>query len=404
MSNDQLNVIPTTAGSALITGALKGGNTINLSHFQLGSSAEEVRAGQTALNAPETEKLPITSINDVVNTEGEIDTGVIEVQCNIPPDVGGFSIYECGIYTDAGVLFAVFNLTLGHKPLASQGQTVDLELKVRINVGTVETVNMVVDPNLIIATQEWVNNNSIPAKHIEDTDNPHETHLEAVIKQTIGNKGDPSQVLGQYIDITQTGAVKAQSVYYVDQINGDDGNDGLSAEYPLASINHAVWSGRNSFKIKVYLLENYTIDRVIGSSSSKIVIAGYESVKTIQSGGVSTTLWNDAKVAAGFRDIPDLSFSNLNVQIPKQNLVNDLSAQRAFIVLGKAINLQFSYSSITGDGAENGNSLLWCPNLISWWNYKSTVQNAAGKLVYGETAGTPCDSVRRLFANGFSSL
>ncbi len=52
------------------------------------------------------------------------------IETHLPPETGGFTIREFGIYTDTGVLFAVGNYPETYKPMLDEGTAVDLVVRV----------------------------------------------------------------------------------------------------------------------------------------------------------------------------------------------------------------------------------------------------------------------------------
>lgn len=168
MSTNNFHVLLTNAGGALQTNAWQGGDKINLTHFQIGSDATEVTATQIEVSKPVTEKTPISELK-----QKEDDAGVLEMTCIIPPEVGGFMMNSIGLFTDSGILFAVASLPSDYKPVATEGGSKETVITLYMALGSTETVNLNIDPYKVIATQDWVNNSSIPAKHMADFNNPH---------------------------------------------------------------------------------------------------------------------------------------------------------------------------------------------------------------------------------------
>lgn len=81
----------------------------------------------------------------------------------IPASIGGFVIRECGIFDDAGGLFAVANIPDAYKPVDSEGAYADTVLRLQFMVSNADVVTLLVDPNVAVATHTWIINNITPA-------------------------------------------------------------------------------------------------------------------------------------------------------------------------------------------------------------------------------------------------
>ena len=77
----------------------------------------------------------------------------------IPASVGGFSLREVGIFDDAGSLFVVGNLPDTYKPSSSEGAFSDTVVRVDFIVSNAQTIELIADPNVVVVTQQWIQNN-----------------------------------------------------------------------------------------------------------------------------------------------------------------------------------------------------------------------------------------------------
>lgn len=84
----------------------------------------------------------------------------------IPAATGGFTIREVGLKTSDGDLFAVGNTPQVYKPSASEGSFSDTTVRIYFKVSNAGTVQVVVDPNVAVATRQWVVNYVSPANII----------------------------------------------------------------------------------------------------------------------------------------------------------------------------------------------------------------------------------------------
>ncbi|NFO10917.1 phage tail protein [Clostridium botulinum] len=78
------------------------------------------------------------------------------VETVIPSDVGGFFIREAGIYDNEDNLIAISKLAETYKPLASEGSSKDLIIRVILEVSNAENVTLKIDPTVILATKKDV--------------------------------------------------------------------------------------------------------------------------------------------------------------------------------------------------------------------------------------------------------
>lgn len=76
----------------------------------------------------------------------------------IPSSVGGFTMRELGIFDADGSLFAVGNLPETYKPTDGDGSYSDTVIRVEFLVSNADILTVVVDPNVIVATRQWVTN------------------------------------------------------------------------------------------------------------------------------------------------------------------------------------------------------------------------------------------------------
>jgi phage-related tail fiber protein len=148
--------IHTALGLAAISAAVAAGTAINLTHMGVGDGngmAVELSEGQTAL-VRETYR---GAVNRVYQSPEH--GGAFVAEFVVPASAGGFTMRELGIYTADGSLFAVGNLPDTYKPAAGSGAFSDAVLRMVFRVSNAEIVTWVVDPNVAVATQQWVTNN-----------------------------------------------------------------------------------------------------------------------------------------------------------------------------------------------------------------------------------------------------
>lgn len=74
----------------------------------------------------------------------------------IPTTVGGWSIYEVGVFDDQSQLVAVANFPATYKPELAEGSGRDLIVRIVIQVSNASVVTLKIDPAITLASQAWV--------------------------------------------------------------------------------------------------------------------------------------------------------------------------------------------------------------------------------------------------------
>ncbi|MGP5210829.1 phage tail-collar fiber domain-containing protein [Psychrobacter alimentarius] len=87
-------------------------------------------------------------------------SGQYEITCIVPQDQGGWAIREIGLIDSAGDLIWVGQVPEVQKPVSSSTAAVDYRIKAVISIDN-PNVNLVIDANVVTATQAWVANNFV---------------------------------------------------------------------------------------------------------------------------------------------------------------------------------------------------------------------------------------------------
>ncbi|MGX8873651.1 phage tail protein, partial [Escherichia coli] len=75
----------------------------------------------------------------------------------IPENEGGYWIREIGLFDDEGSLVAVGNCPETYKPQLQEGSGRTQTIRMILTVSHTESVELKVDPSVILATREFVN-------------------------------------------------------------------------------------------------------------------------------------------------------------------------------------------------------------------------------------------------------
>ncbi|MBS7518647.1 phage tail protein [Serratia ureilytica] len=129
----------TAAGERKIAEAIANGTRLNITHMT-------VTDGETEMYRAE------------VNTLSVVEDGVLFVEMVIPENVGGFWIHGTAIYDDTGERIADGSLPATYKPMLEEGSGRISTVRMLLRVNSTEAVTLKVDPSVVLATVEYVNN------------------------------------------------------------------------------------------------------------------------------------------------------------------------------------------------------------------------------------------------------
>ncbi|MBN5434819.1 phage tail protein [Serratia marcescens] len=129
----------TAAGERKIAEALANGTRLNITHMT-------VTDGETEMYRAE------------VNTLSVVEDGVLFVEMVIPENIGGFWIHGTAIYDDTGERIADGSLPATYKPMLEEGSGRISTVRMLLRVSSTEAVTLKVDPSVVLATVEYVNN------------------------------------------------------------------------------------------------------------------------------------------------------------------------------------------------------------------------------------------------------
>ncbi|WP_155026615.1 phage tail protein [Enterobacter bugandensis] len=172
----------TNVGAAKLANATALGEQVEITQMAVGDgngSLPTPNPAQTAL-VHELRRAPLNTLTiDPVNTNQIIAEQVI------PEDVGGWWIREIGLYDSDGDMIAIANCAETYKPLLQEGSGRVQVIRVILIVSSTQAVTLKIDPSVVLATRQYVDDQIIQVKayvdqqlaaHIAASD-PHQQYL-----------------------------------------------------------------------------------------------------------------------------------------------------------------------------------------------------------------------------------
>ena len=99
------------------------------------------------------------------------------VESVIPSDIGGFTIREMGLFDDKGGMIAVCNTPDTQKVKVSDGVVHELNLSMELALTNTDSVQLVVDPNVVVATKKDLEQVAAKAEAAKTAADKHEEKL-----------------------------------------------------------------------------------------------------------------------------------------------------------------------------------------------------------------------------------
>lgn len=143
----------TTVGAAKLANATALGTTVEISEMAVGDGGGEAvvpNQSQTAL-VNEIRRKPLNSI-----TIDPDNPNWIVCEQVLPPDEGGWTIREVGLFDADGNLIAVGNFPETYKPLLSEGSGRTQTIRIVLEVSSADSVELKIDPSVVLATRDYV--------------------------------------------------------------------------------------------------------------------------------------------------------------------------------------------------------------------------------------------------------
>lgn len=147
--------IHTSVGLELMTQAEATGTQIRLTHVAVGDGNGNPVTPDEGMTALVRERYR-TTVNRV--WQDPVIANKFSAEMIIPSSEGGFTLREVGVFDSNGNLFVVGNLPDTYKPTGDDGAYSDTVIRVDFMVTNASIVELIIDPNVIIATHQWVLN------------------------------------------------------------------------------------------------------------------------------------------------------------------------------------------------------------------------------------------------------
>lgn len=147
--------ILTKLGAELLANATSLGIPLKLTSMAVGDGNGSVPnpiATQTAL-IHEVRRAAINSLSIDKNNHNQIIAEQV-----IPENEGGWFIHEIGLFDDKGNLIAIGNCPPTYKPKLAEGSGRTQVIRMIIIIDNVDSVALKIDPSVVLATREYVDN------------------------------------------------------------------------------------------------------------------------------------------------------------------------------------------------------------------------------------------------------
>lgn len=155
--------VVTDAGTRKMLEALNTEKKINVTEFSVGDGAGKYYTPTTEMTALKNEVW--RGAVNACYASGQSENLLI-AETVIPADIGGFTIREMGLFDDEGTLIAVCNTPDTQKARVSDGVVHELELSMEILISNTDSVQPVVDPNVVTATKKELEELQISIKQL----------------------------------------------------------------------------------------------------------------------------------------------------------------------------------------------------------------------------------------------
>lgn len=155
MADEQFYTILTNVGKAKVANAALLNNNVTLKTLKVGD-------GNGAYYNPTEDQKELRNVVYTCNV-GSVSVDKdnpnwIVAETIIPGNIGGFTIREIGLFDVDGDMIAIGKYPETYKPVVANGASKDLNVRTIFEVSNAENVTLSINPSVIIATKEDINN------------------------------------------------------------------------------------------------------------------------------------------------------------------------------------------------------------------------------------------------------
>ncbi|QTP60931.1 phage tail protein [Billgrantia antri] len=161
----QFYTLLTDVGQAKLANAVALGQTIQITELAVGDGGGSLPTPDSSATALVNE-VRRAAIN-TSHTDPDNPSWIVVEQV-LPPDVGGWTIREIGIYDVDGDLIGIGNYPETYKPVLSEGSSRTQTVRFVLEVSDTAAVTLKVDPSVVLATRKYVDTQR--AEHEQDTE------------------------------------------------------------------------------------------------------------------------------------------------------------------------------------------------------------------------------------------
>ena len=152
--------IYTSIGLTLVSQAVSQQRTIEITHFAVGDGNGNTIEPNESMRQLAREKYRATVNRIYQDPENE---NRYTAEMIIPVTVEGFVIREIALFDRNGNMIIVGNTPEVHKPTLAQGVVQDTVYRIPFVISNPEVLELNFDPNVVIATHQWIINTLTPA-------------------------------------------------------------------------------------------------------------------------------------------------------------------------------------------------------------------------------------------------
>ncbi|OZP13931.1 phage tail protein, partial [Escherichia coli] len=395
----------TNVGAAKLANATALGEQVEITQMAVGDGNGALptpNPAQTAL-VHELRRAPLNTLTiDPVNTNQIIAEQVIQ------EDVGGWWIREIGLYDSDGDMIAVANCAETYKPLLQEGSGRMQVIRVILIVSSTQAVTLKIDPSVVLATRQYVDDQIIQVKafvdqqlaaHIAAAD-PHKQYAPKASPALTGTPTAPTATAGNNsTQLANTAFVQAALVAVIGgapttldtlkeiatAINNDPNfsatiNNALALKAPLAS---PAMTGTPTAPTAAQTVNNTQIatTEFVKSAIAALVASSPAALDTLN------------ELAAALGNNPNFATTVTNALAGKQPLDSTLTN-----LSGKTVNGILQYLGL-GEAAKRnvGTGENQIPDMASFASGDGWMKLPNGKILqYGRGAVTPTLSMQTM--------